>query len=743
MTTRRRVFFHIMSSLILLGSLLYGFLYVRLGLLRLIETGRDFGLSIATWFSHVVGIDFGVVPTVGLPSKIDFSSVVDLDTEKLQRFFVLFVDPTYIQEYFSTIGNGLLIFLPFSWILLCLVFMGIYLLKRLYLTPNNDYGKDTVFLRAFKKISRVLYDPAKRFVLSYVSFLSEYKIYIGLFVFVWLLSTNIVSIAIEALAFLFVFSATFDLSPIGVVFTKLIVDSAIFFKYCPFVLWVSGMLFFISVARRKKGIQRLENIEAKNEEVLEDLPVVTLFVGKMGTGKDLTMTALSLSESVRYRNLARERLVANDLKFPFFPWILFETDLRKAIEDHKVFNKYTAGLFADRIVADFEADPKPENLYGYDPERYAMEYDDGLRVQSLFEVLKIYAQLYYIYTFSTSMIVSNHAIREDFIVEDLGNFPSFTVDFFGSSARESAARSRFSHILDFDMLRLGKTMMEDNIFRRAVDFGIFDFSESGKDRGNQYDHMRIEKGSITIKQIRKIFKKYEKYEFIAHDEIFDELAKLEEEKCSSLNDYFNLMIKMFRHMATVDGVCFATMFMNDQREQCLNADARELCDVITLKEKSKIRNVLPFNVYDEILRDLIYEPFRRLYDQIRVVRGDNTLVVHLLKILVASLEKHYVRIRNTFDYFSVSFTKENGTMDTAKADKEEGKIYLCKKQVYSDRYSTDCFGGYFDRRSALSTVGLGDVPTFGSSKATWDELKSTNGFFINILEKTFEESDDD
>ncbi|MBR1746744.1 MAG: hypothetical protein IJ735_00860 [Clostridia bacterium] len=289
---------------------------------------------------------------------------------------------------------------------------------------------------------------------------------------------------------------------------------------------------------------------------------------------------------------------------------------------------------------------------------------------------------------------------------------------------------------------MGQKMVEDNLYSNAADFGIFVFSEAGKDRGNQYDHMRIVPGSFTVKNVRKILKKYEKSEYVGMEDLRAEFAKLEEDPCSPLNDYFNLMLKMFRHLATVDGVCFVSMFMNDQREQCLNADARELCDVVTLTKKSRVRNVLPFNVYDEIVRDAVYYPFRKVYDKLRVLRGDNTLLIHILKSITSAFERRYVRLRNEFDYFSVSYTREDGKMETRAADKERGKIYICSKLAFSRRYSTDCFGGYFERRSAQSAVGLGDVETFGSEKATWEELDATHGHFIKTLKKTIEEDDD-
>lgn len=42
---------------------------------------------------------------------------------------------------------------------------------------------------------------------------------------------------------------------------------------------------------------------------------------------------------------------------------------------------------------------------------------------------------------------------------DSGNFPLWLTDFFPKRRRES---SRHAHILDFDVLRLGKKVLENN-----------------------------------------------------------------------------------------------------------------------------------------------------------------------------------------------------------------------------------------------------------------------------------------
>ena len=98
-----------------------------------------------------------------------------------------------------------------------------------------------------------------------------------------------------------------------------------------------------------------------------------------------------------------------------------------------------------------------------------MTADDGLSVRSLWDVLETYSQLYLIYTVESSMIISNLGIRTDGVLTDLGNFPLWNNDLFRRDSRMAEALSRHSHILDFDMLRLGKKMIERNTKSNAFD----------------------------------------------------------------------------------------------------------------------------------------------------------------------------------------------------------------------------------------------------------------------------------
>ena len=55
--------------------------------------------------------------------------------------------------------------------------------------------------------------------------------------------------------------------------------------------------------------------------------------------------------------------------------------------------------------------------------------------------------------------------------------------------------------------------------------------------------------------------------------------------------------------------------------------------------------------------------------------------------------------------------------------------------VYARRFSTDCFSDYFNDIAKQTNVGLMDYIEYQNERATVDELKLQNSYFINALYK--------
>lgn len=124
--------------------------------------------------------------------------------------------------------------------------------------------------------------------------------------------------------------------------------------------------------------------------------------------------------------------------------------------------------------------------------------------------------------------------------------------------------------------------------------------------------------------------------------------------------------------------------------------------------------------------------FIRIYYDFRFVRGDNTLLIHILKGIASVICKHNLRTYNTYGYSVLKVEKERGTQD---GKRDSHNYYLMNKKIYSSRFSTDCFSDYFNDLARKSSVGLKDYVEYATEKASVSELKSQNSYFINSIYK--------
>ncbi len=84
--------------------------------------------------------------------------------------------------------------------------------------------------------------------------------------------------------------------------------------------------------------------------------------------------------------------------------------------------------------------------------------------------------------------------------------------------------------------------------------------------------------------------------------------------------------------------------------------------------------------------------------------------------------------------------KERGTMDGTTVSK---RYYLMNRKIYSNRFTTDCFSDFFKDMAKKSNVGLMDYLEYETEKASVEELKMQNSYFINSLYKCNEEDSAD
>ena len=672
---------------------------------RIWETLIDFGTSVAFYFKEITQLNFDVNVTVNEYSKMPWELAFNLPPtwELFQvawnKFWALFITLENFTAYNLWLSNIiywlsqiLIIIMP----IVC-TFLIIGALKSD--ETNNNYNEDTKPLRAYKRFLHKVYEPVRDWLKDFFSFINETRIHKTVWLWVWAINFNVVAMVIAFIAFYFYFVASFDFANLYRQLYKLFFDLSVVINFLPLIVWlIIGFIVFDAICK-KIGYAKLQHHEAKNCGFINERPIVMLICGTMGKKKTTLITDIALSEDVILRDKAFEMILENDLKFPYFPFINFENELKKAIKKHKVYSLATCRKFVNDRYERFKRKPEQKNIFGYDFERWGYYYDNKLYVTDVWQMLEEYAQLYFIYIIECSFIVSNYSIRVDTLKQDLGNFPLWNSDFFKSDSRLIDSYSRHAHILDFDAFRLGKKIIEDNKYKDFLEFGVFNMTEIGKERGNALDLQEMKKKT---------------------------------DEANQKNDHFNSTLKLIRHGATVGNYPFIKIITDEQRSASWGADARELCDIVNIDECSDFNLTLPcFHLRDLVISSLLSK-FETAYYTHRYNRGDNTLKMFLYKQVISTLYSYRLRLYNTFGYYKLNLAVEKGTQDGATKVKH---YYLSTKKIYAKRFSTDCYNDIFTEKALRSSVGLQDVPEYKGVKATLEELVQQNSYFFNELLK--------
>ena len=709
---------HIICILITLGFVALGIFRFFGCIGRIIESVRDCGLSIAYYFCEIFEIPHHITPTVNELPKIPFfdfpSQTPDVPTvpvvpsvpipdnwEKFKinwsAYWRLWATKENFFGYLSAVGNVLYIFSKVIVIIIPFILLVWLLLRCILKTQNNDYDKDSKPLTIFKRITAHTYTPIKTWLIGFVGFIKEHKNYYVTWLCLWALYFNAFAILIEFIAYYLYFVVSFDFLNLYRQVYKLFIDLSAAFTFIP--LWAWGVVGLVALDKFRKNIAYgvMNHFERRNRGFINARPIVSMICGTMGKKKTTVLTDMALSQEAMFRDKAFEKILENDLKFPNFPWINLENELKRAMEYHEVYNLATVRKFVVKKRLRWQKTQTRERLFNYDYERYGLEYDDKLKVVNVWEVIEIYAQLYFIYVIQSSLLISNYSVRVDGILSDSGNFPLWNADFFKSDSRLIDSYSRHAHILDFDSLRLGKKVIEDNPNANNFEFGIVLVTEIGKERGNNL-------------------------------ELSDKKKK--DETTNQKNDMFDSWIRMVRHSATVDNYPFVKVVTDEQRPENWGANGRELCEIIRIKESGETRLAMPFFSLAELLYGWLYNKFAGLYYEYRYNRGDNTLLMYLLKGLTAKMRDYYTGIYNRFGYCVATVDVESGTLD---GKTEANKYYLMSKKIYSKRFSTDCFSDFFTVKALRSLVGINDLNEYATEKATFGELAMQNSYFVNDL----------
>ena len=504
---------------VVLGAFVFGSSYLRLW-----EALRDFGLSVAYYFSLIFTGESNIAPTVNGFSNVFKASgylptTVEEYKHQIAKFIMTFISRDNLFSWLAGLNN-IAVKVSKSFVLLfpCIIALWV-IVKRIYSATNTKHGKNTVPLKAALFVNDKVILPVYRLIQGLIEFIKHKKYIWITWIAMWLFNLNIVSIVVAFLSFYFYFAISFGIPGVFIQIAKLVIDLQVILKTIPPWVFVIAGLFIWDKICKSRALNKLKHFEARNCGFINELPIVSMSCGSMGKRKTTLITDMALSQEVMFRQEALKRLQTADMKFPYFPWILFEDDIKTCMRHRVIYNLATIKLWIEKKRKRYEKHKNSDlQLYGYDTEKYPITYGNGLYKEDIFDVLSTYARLYFIYVIESSLIVSNYSVRETNEQVSLGNFPLWNMSFFGNETN-----GRFSHILDFDTLRLGRKVIENNKNTGSFEFGIILITEIGKERCN----------NLELKEVKKITG-----------------------ETNQKNDLFNSWLKMCRHSATVDSFPF-------------------------------------------------------------------------------------------------------------------------------------------------------------------------------------------
>lgn len=719
---------HYICIAITLLSVGAGFLFPN-AIPRLLEAVRDLALSVAYYFCELILEDNFIPATVTqmpsfqfAPSRWEPLKIFPWTWEEFKALWPVYWDMFFEWEslagYFLTVMNYLYLLSQFVLMVMPLGLAGWLLIREYVNTQNNDYNVDSRPWGWFKRFAFRRIYPVNRWACGFAAFVRDHGVYWKIWLGLWVLHFNVLPILGGAIAFWLYFVVTFDWASVYGQIQKLLIDLAPMVRFIPVPVWVVLGILLLNHICRKIAYARLYHCERKNRGFINERGVVTTIYGEMGTGKTALVTSIGLSTEAEFRDMAFEILLECDVMFPNFPWCNLREEIKRKIDRHELVDvpsvrRWVGGCreVFDEIINDpiqgkrWLRKRRKQGLldytFGYDYEHFALTYNDELKISKLYSAIEDYACAFLIYTIETSLIISNYSVRVDAIKEDLGNFPLWDADFFKRDPRLMEAYSRHSHIIDFDMLRLGTRMIKENPNRNAFGYGVYLISEIDKERKNM----------LELKE-----------------------TKLTAEECNQRNDLFNACLKMSRHACVIANRVFLKIVCDLQRPEDWGAGGREVGEVVYIADRGDKAPLLPFFSpfwLCEWLFNIFKAKWDGFYTQYIFNRSDNTLFVQLLKGIVSRLDNHYRRVNNLFGCQTLHLEVESGRMN---GEPKECKYYRLPKKDFSKRYSTNCLSAIFEG-DAVNRVSIADFCEYAGIMATTEELAMQHSFFQEDLAK--------
>ena len=700
LTKAKRISFYILTSVLFILTALYAVIFCRSAYIRIWQSLKDFGISIA-YYATLFVKSYEIVPTLNNIPESTYVSFLPETWEGFRELINAWWDSIFVGENFRAYSVEVLLLLeklsPMLLPAVMLVFILMQIPDMILEFRNVKWLQKTRTLKMFENVKYKLYFPCKKYIKDYILWHRGYCFY-NLLGFIWLCNLNVVSVIIAFFAWYFYFAKAFDFANLYIQIVKLSIDLLIFLD-CSFgVLTVFIIVHLFNLWRSSFATKLLLRHQDHNTEFAESLPTAVLVCGWMGLGKTKFITSLGLKFSFIFRNRTLKGMFKYVMYFPDFPWDKLDKIILAQIKKHKIFNIASCEYFFEKEQGYFDRNPLKQHIYGYDIDNFPLYHSIGNKDVYIWDAIRTYSELYTIYFMTCSLLVANYSVREDYIIENCGNFITYHYDFISTPVSEE--NSHFAHILNWDALRMGKTLVKDSEYKDSFEFGVLMATELGKERENSLETQHLKK---------------------------------DDEACNAKNDLLASRIMYIRHGATVDNFCFAVLLSDEQRAMKLDINIRANCEQIILSSCSKPKLAYPLYFVESLIYDVFVARFSKFFWEYKKAKGNRglfiTILLYLCSVVYCRYEDKYAR----YGYSVLKFYRDREDL-AGKQEAKEEEYYLDFAEIHNDRYKTDTHARFIRARALKSGIGLMDFPTYEGLEATDEELHAQASFHISNID---------
>lgn len=643
-------------------------------------------------------------------------SVLPIDIEAFGYRFLSMFEIMVNQSFVKKSWSGFLLWLSKAANIFLLLAMPVFIFIIIYynliifkdkkLSDPLDMSKP---LKTYLWFKENILAHVKSFLLNLWQEFKTNKIFLIGYICLALYNINMFSFVLTFFAWYLYFVFSLDLGSLWVLVCKffICISPLLYPFFWPF--WIIGFIALIEFIKIKLGFKKLEDMYSKNDEFVDELGIITGIYGVPGSGKNLLEVAIATQKEKLLREQAFNQLMEIRSEFPDFPFRSIERDVEDLKNNNNVVNKIQIEYYFRNFFKD------KERIYGYSLAENKKEHYDQLKVVGIVDELIDYAQLYYI--FISSLAASTYSLRYDKGIKMSHAFPDLKYDFFHRDFRNDK-QSENAKIFDLNLIRLNNQLDNENDATEGVfvpkkdknitlfDFGILTLSEFGKDRGNRYSN-----------QSRKDL------------------------KVKPSNDGTANCLGVLRHLTTVRYKQYGFIVWDEQKLSSFSGVEAAMAEtnIFISKQNKTIKNALPLWFFEDIILEWFSSRYNKLYQKYIKMRNDQTLFSYIVSHVSAYFNNLGRKIINTFGYRKLALSLSGVNVNGAQEQRGDDSFYLMNKIIFSDRYQTDCYKGFFDNLKRQAKQGINEFDSFSGKVATIQELVKTNGYFATELAQSIME----